>query len=249
MAGEGCGLSAHSDEVQRQIDQLERHLAGPEYTPEDFARAERLLRQAFGLGPEESHSPAAQFAGGRPKQRDESLYRARRVPERYVDLGYPESLSTAGVWAARVHASESSRAKFSRPPIDAQSSSGWIVGIVNGLPEQHLLLIRAEFMRAGPMQQAFVDRLLREFWAAYEPRIAAGLQRGILLAMARCVVGFKGRPHRAHELLLRDQQQVTRANWSRRYVLHWRAMIDEYERAHRGALVAFLSAADNRGNC
>lgn len=232
-------MTAHND-IDAQIAALEQHLAEPEFSNEDLAVAQRILRQAFRHGLEESHSPAGAFAGARAKARNESLYRSRPAPDRFQELGYPEGVSS--VWASRVHASESQRAHFSRPPMagSLDNNSARVHAIVNALPEAHLVLIRAEFMKPGPMQGAYAERLKRAFWLEYAPRTAAGLDRRVLMEMACAVIATHGEPHRSFAIILRDHLKVTPENWSRRYARHWRAMLLDYEGRKRAALTAFL---------
>ncbi len=226
------------DSVDQQIAALEAHLSRADYDEKELAEAERTLRKAFRTTVQGSESTSAFFAG--MYRTENKAFKDGKMPEYFHDPKYPDEVRDR--WATQVHAKESARPHFSKPPGDQQDYLyASVHAVVNSLPEQYLVFIKAQFLPAGEARGRFLARLLDMFWRAYQPKIPAGINGAVLHVFAQTIVASSGAKEKFLLDMVKAKIDMKKANWHRHYAPHWCGMKGEFAELRKLSLSAFLA--------
>lgn len=228
------------EDIASQIAALEAHISCTTYDDKQLAEAEKTLRRAFRTTVQGSVSASAFFAGMYRTENKKLL--DGKMPAYLIDKDYPDERRDR--WATQVHLKETAPAHFSKPPIDEQGFLYQSVHyVVNSLPEQYLVFIKAQYMPAGIRRGDFLVRLLSSFWAAYQDKIPAGTNRAVLYVFAQTIIASEGGNEKFIVAMLKEKIETTKQNWYKRYLPQWKAMQAEYAELRRRSLTAFLAAS------
>jgi hypothetical protein len=228
----------NENDLQREIEALEAHITRAGYDDKELAEAEKILRRAFRSKVQGSVSTSAFFAGMYRTENKKLLDGS--MPAYLIDKEYPDERRDR--WATQVHLRETSPAHFSKPPIDQQDYMFTSVhAVVNSLPEQYLVFIKAQYMPESVARGEFLARLLQSFWRGYQPNVTPRINRAVLYVFAQVIVASSGAEDGFLLAGIRSKFSDNRDSWKRSYLPHWRAMQGEFKALRNRSLTAFLA--------
>lgn len=228
------------EDIASQIAALEAHISVVAYDDKQLAEAEKTLRRAFSTVVAGSESTSAFFAGMYRTENKKLL--DSKMPAYLIDKDYPDERRDR--WATQVHLKETARAKFSREPMDESDYLyASVHRIVNSLPEQYLVFIKAQFMPQGRERGVFLSRLLDAYWRDYQEKIPAGINRGVLFVFAETIIASSGGNEKFIVAMLKEKIETTKQNWYKRYLPQWKAMQGDYQVLRHRSLSAFLASS------
>lgn len=198
-----------------------------DHEQEAFERGQQLVWKIFNADPARAYtSPAEMFTG---------RHRGRSGKIKLKQTSARESL--------RIHASESVKAQFSRPPIDARYRGGRHFAVINALPSHQIALLRAIYQPASPVQFDHSVQLARELYGHYiestEKKLRAAT-REIIRRMVDARISSErdwrlgiALSHRPWELF-----ECSEDSWRKYREPHWRGICRLFDAMHYESVMA-----------